>query len=182
MRVPETGRPKTVSLFSSTTKRPPRATEIFEVPLEAFASAFGCPTNFIVRVYSPARLARNSCSGPGIELSSILYLLDETSGFLGDESWAKTAVGARSSSAANKAIRPHDCARFIDIPFAISYWIPKTALPNRRQDISIGWQPQLGSEAGSALNGCVRLFQLCHRADELRDVRGRRCPVRVLRG
>src|SRR6202043_3435009 len=48
-------------------KRPSRTTEIFDVPVEGVASALDCPTNLIARVYSPARFARNACSGPGFD-------------------------------------------------------------------------------------------------------------------
>src|SRR5271156_5979842 len=166
MRVPETGLPKTVSLFSSTTSRPPRATEIFEAPLEAFASAFGCATNFIVLVYSPARLARNSCSGPGFVASGVRWVSGVTSGFWGPRSWAKTAVAARSNSAASKGPRPRDGAIFISISFTIIYTEPGNDGTYEHQNIvrrtaSIG-----ASGVGPALNACVRLFRLCHRAGE----------------
>src|ERR1700683_258600 len=125
MRVPETGRPKTVSLFSSTINRPPRATEIFEVPVEAFASAFGCATNFTVLVYSPARFAKNSCSGPGLVVSAVGCVSGAASGFCGDWSWAKTAATGRSNSAASKALRPHGGVRFIDISLRMAYRGPQ---------------------------------------------------------
>src|ERR1700683_3842734 len=129
MRVPETGRPKTVSLFSSTINRPPRATEIFEVPVEEFASAFGCATNFTVLVYSPARSAKNSCSGPGLVVSAVGCVSGAASGFCGDWSWAKTAATGRSNSAASKALRPHGGASFIDISLRMACrGPPRTAL------------------------------------------------------
>src|ERR1700678_777651 len=158
MRVPETGRPKTVSLFSSTINRPPRATEIFEVPVEAFASAFGCATNFTVLVYSPARFARNSCSGPGLVASGVWCVSGAASGFCGDWSWAKTVATGRSNSAASKALRPHSGARFIDISLRMACRGPKNGTTYGPQNIAIGRQAQLRSGLAQLLARALVFF------------------------
>src|SRR5580704_7865141 len=179
MRVPETGRPKTVSVFSSTINLPPRVTEIFAVPLEA--SAFGCAANLTVRAYSPARFARNACSGPGSAASAAAGTLAAAAGtlaadsdFWNEPSCADVAIAVRISKA--KSVTPR---------LSLAEWLVsliRTSLHQQDNMANAAGKSQISLKVNSVSIACVRLFRFCRPANGSPGARGRRCRVRALRG